>query len=475
MCNTGNLQKGLRRRLLVAILGLMTVAPSTAWAVGYTVYVPAPNAVDDTANLQAALDACVAQGRGCTVQLATGNYLTRQLVAYNFRGTFKGTGKNKTIVEALPNLPVTACFDFENCEWWPPDTASHIWPDLIIFVDGDIKVSDLTIRATAVPATEPYTMVGWELRALISAIRVMGQSRTTASIERVAIEGMPDDSETGFWGYNLANGIAFVGELPLPRHLPQDFYLFRGTLSVSGSSFRNSASGVYPGLVKDGRITIGGSPSKGNVFENIAAGIDLESIENSLVEVSHNAATGMFASMWAVPWWDRIPTKPSLFLIHDNKFRPTGPYADGIILLDDPTNKWIYALIYNNTVEAQDIGYGGISVYNTKGTTIWNNTVAGNGADGIGLWGTTYSAVLGNSVRDFTPAPDLAQIVLDADTSHSTVVCRTSSDNAMNLGTSNKLIGCQEVGSNAEAFKISPGPSRMNAEPRILRRRPLAH
>jgi hypothetical protein len=49
-----------------------------------------PNGSDDTDNIQAALNACVAKGPGCTVQLQAGTYLTRQLVTYNFQGTFKG-------------------------------------------------------------------------------------------------------------------------------------------------------------------------------------------------------------------------------------------------------------------------------------------------------------------------------------------------------------------------------------------------
>ena len=216
-----------------------------------------------------------------------------------------------------------------------------------------------------------------------------------------------------------------------------------------------SAAGSF---FRDSRVTIGGSPAAGNVFEDVLIGVDLESIENSVVEVSHNKAAGAWASAWAIPWCCYLPTKPSLFLIHDNTFKPTGPYADGIFLQDDPTNNWIYGLIYNNTVEAQDIGNGGIRAYSTKGTTIVNNKVSGNGAHGIGIWNGTYAAVLGNDVKSFTASPDLAQIVLDGTTTHSTVVCKTSKDTAMNLGTDNKLIGCQQLGSSVSASKPSSRP-----------------
>ena len=81
--------------VLALCIGLLLATPTAAWAGGYTVFVPAPNGVDDTANLQRALDDCVRIGRDCTVQLAGGRYLTRQLVAYNFHGTFKGKGKTR--------------------------------------------------------------------------------------------------------------------------------------------------------------------------------------------------------------------------------------------------------------------------------------------------------------------------------------------------------------------------------------------
>ena len=85
-------REGLRGALLWGILGLILLLPTTVWAGGHTVKVPPPNGVDDTANIQAALNACVAYGPGCTVKLAAGKYLTQQVVVYNFQGTFKGMG-----------------------------------------------------------------------------------------------------------------------------------------------------------------------------------------------------------------------------------------------------------------------------------------------------------------------------------------------------------------------------------------------
>jgi hypothetical protein len=101
---------GLRVALLWGILGLIMILPATVWAGVHTVKVQPPNGTDDTANIQAALDACVAGGKNCTVQRTAGNYLAKQLVTYNFRGTFKGMGRD----------------DFATLKW--PHFDHYIWP-----------------------------------------------------------------------------------------------------------------------------------------------------------------------------------------------------------------------------------------------------------------------------------------------------------------------------------------------------------
>ena len=97
----------MKRISILLWLFFICVAAASAWAGSHIVYVPPTNGTDDTVNIQKALDACVAYGKTCTVQLAAGTYFTKQLVEYNFQGTFKGMGTNTTKIEALPNLLVT--------------------------------------------------------------------------------------------------------------------------------------------------------------------------------------------------------------------------------------------------------------------------------------------------------------------------------------------------------------------------------
>lgn len=52
------------KRFSILLLILCTcLTAATAWAGSHIVYVPPPNGTDDTSNIQAALDTCVACGK----------------------------------------------------------------------------------------------------------------------------------------------------------------------------------------------------------------------------------------------------------------------------------------------------------------------------------------------------------------------------------------------------------------------------
>jgi hypothetical protein len=465
--------------LQLVLLACLIAAPTAAWAGSRTIYVPPPNGTDDTTNIQAALDACVAYGPGCTVQLQAGNYLTKQLVAYNFRGTFKGLGMDRTTIEALPNLPVVLLDPVTQGECFP-NTTTCPWPSLIIFVDGDINISDLSIHITAPPGTATAPWQGFT--TLLDALRFMGQHPTDVSIDRISIEGLPDNSASSFGivlgfgvGFNVVNEIIYTGELPRSTK-PFDYYLLSGSLTVRNSSFKTAMDGVsQDGFLRSSHVTIGGSPSTGNTFENVYVGMDIEASESSVFEISHNESSGIANGMWVIPWQPVfVPSSPSLYLIHDNKFLTTGSPAQGIFLFNDPTNPWIEAMIWNNSVEPQDILSDGIDANNTKGTAIWNNNITGTGFDAIGLFGSTLSRVIGNNVSGFTPDPSvgLAQIYLDPATTQDLIVCAESNATVLNQGTNNIIIGCQQEAATSATATKSAAPAAATPRPGLPKGKP---
>ncbi len=466
------------KRISILLLILFTcLTAATAWAGSHIVYVHPPNGTDDTTNIQAALDTCVAYGKNCTVQLAAGTYFTRQLVEYNFQGTFKGKGKDITIIQALPYLPVTLDF-LQPCQ---PNSTTCLWPTLMIFVDGNISISDLSVHmyASEGTATAPWPRFG--STSIDTGIRLMGQySTTNVHIDRVEMEGSPD-STSGF-GFNVNNGIMYTGELSGSSANPLDspcgaaggFYFVSGSYTVRNSSFKSMGDGVsQDGCVRSTRVTIGGSPSTGNTFENHNTGIDLESAENSNFEVSYNVASGIGSSMGVVPWIESVflPSKPSRYSIHDNTFLTTAPVATGVILYSDtPDDPWIDAVIWNNNIQLQYGPSDGIDAVNTRGTVILNNTVTGSGWDAIGLYGSTSSTLMLNNVSGFAPDPSTgstAQIYLDSGTSRDLVVCAESTDTVLNQGKKNVLVGCQRAATTPEAETRSEAPGSSVPHPRF--------
>ena len=469
---------GLRSALLWGVLGLALALPTTVWAAGHTIKVRPPSGVDDTATIQAALDAAVTSGPDSTVQLAAGRYLTQQLAVYNFHGTFKGMGKDRTTIEALPNLQVTP--GFGNSPVLPNGTTNR-WPSLVIFVDGDIRVSDLSIKVTAPPGTAAATWLldDSPVNFLLDAIRIMGTTKTNVCVEGISIEGLPDDSPTS-WGFNVVNGVYFAGELARST-VDLDYYHLSGSFTVRNTSMKSTGTGAaVGGYIQDANVTIGGSPAAGNVFENALVGLDIEGGQNSHFEISHNRSEGMWYSMWVASWLGVSQAIPAHYSIHDNTFITIGPSASfGIYLPDDPAKPWIRATIFNNTIEQKsDSLWAGIGAYDTMDTVLWNNTITGSGAAAIqlggDLGGDALCTVLDNHIRGFYADPSfgLAQIHLGPATSHNLVVCSSPLDTVLNQGTKNIIIGGWPQSTTAvESPRLMATPASPAAHPEFMKRK----
>jgi hypothetical protein len=443
------------RRLLAGLCVLVLAGGCASGATSpspTTVTAPAPGGTDDTSGIQAALDACVKHGPDCTVQLQAGTYRTSQIVATNFRGTFKGAGQDQTIIEALPALPVTAPDPLIKGECMPNTTTCR-WSSLIIFVDGDIEVSDLAIHVTATggQATAPWTIGGTALTSLVDALRFMGQRPTNAAVDRVAIEGRRDDANAGFGGYNLVNGILYAGELPRSS-TPFDYYPLSGSLTVRSSSFTSMNDGGFAdGFLDSVHVTIGGSASAGNRFEDVKSGIDLETAQGSTLDVSFNTTSAALVSMSMEPWQPAfVPASPSTCAIHDNTFVTANDVrSKGIVLQDDPANRWIQAKITHNAITLVGQRTEAIAVHDAAGTAISDNTVTGTTGDAraVSLWGVTKGSVTGNDLTGLAADPKASpsQIYLDPATAETQVACSSPSNTVFDEGTGNTLTGCTQT------------------------------
>ena len=461
----------MRWRTIGLLLGLSLLMCVPVLATDNIYWVSAPSGGDDTAMLQDALT-YGASHPGCTVQLAAGTYLTSQLFAQDFHGTFKGKGMDVTIIQALPNLEVSQ----DQPVWKNPPSLENKYPMLILFFGGDIRVSDMTIRANEItPLAGWYDYLGQPeaFTWLWSILEFMGESTMNVVVTRVAIEGAYDESQPAWDHYNSSAGVEIDPYPPLEVEFPGQL---SGTFRISASRIDTVAQGIAAAVLRDARFTIGGSPSEANLIQNCEFGVWFIDLDSSTVNSSFNdvSVVGPFGygGFVVFQFWSHPVETPSSFLFHDNRIKATGAYEDGIWLVDFGTvfgeGKTGDFAISNNeiTVEpSQGIPAVGIQTDFTEGTIISNNRIVGSGLFGILLEGDNQAMVKANNVNRVTA--DVAPISLMKNlwyapdlvipTKDSTVVGFGTKTNVYDEGVNNTLVGVNNMQGNP------PGPAIRDA------------
>jgi len=104
----------------------------------------------------------------------------------------------------------------------------------------------------------------------------------------------------------------------------------------------------------------------------------------------------------------------------------------------------------------------------------WATPTTGFAAyDGIGLWSSTLSTVIGNNIGGFTiNAKRYAQIYLDPLTTHDRVVCAEPSDTLLNQGTVSIVNGCRQAAATSDAAPKIATPAGSTAKPGVPKRKP---
>jgi hypothetical protein len=456
----------MRWRTVGLLLGLSLVISVPALAANYVVKVGPPGGVDDTVMLQTALNYCASHGPGCVMQLTAGSFVTRQLFTQDFNGTIKGMGMDKTSIEAYAPLPVS---EMKPC--W--SDAPTLWPELIQFDDGDISISDLAIRVTApVATTEWFDDAAGEVKVheLVVVLRVTGEY-ANLSLNRVKIEGGLADVDTGIWG-RLNTDYAVVAE---PWNWPGPLV---GTMSIKDSVFLNVNIGIAAYYLGSSKVTIGGSPSTGNLFEDVEVPITLGQLDGSSSEISYN---NIIRTNWLGIELNQAPLEPtrtaSRFVVEHNDITVVPTYIidanwwpDAIDIWDwnwdDPTSVKSEFVVSHNTIRRAPNTGVGVGLSQDSGSIVSNNEISGYGWANISLDGSTQDMLLGNNVQHFTaeetPYGTFAPIWLTETTSNCTVVGGQNATDVVDLGTNNTLVGVNNMQGNP------PGPSIRDAMKRKM-------
>jgi len=198
----------------------------------------APSGGDDTAALQEALDRCSGATRPCTVTLCGGTFRTGILRVREFRGTLRGRGPERTVLRALPDLPVSDDpRDFFRAD---PFALNQAWPYLVQFVEGRGRIEDLGILVPA-PPPESTPTTGWYLLddgpifELRGALLFSGRKPVDFEVRDVRIVA---EDPGGDLGTTAFHGVELGGLLHDPDD-PGDFPVFPagGRFLVTDSAF----------------------------------------------------------------------------------------------------------------------------------------------------------------------------------------------------------------------------------------------
>lgn len=252
-----------------------------------------PTGISDTKNLQCAIDLAVKAGRGSVVELAgpTGRpFYTAQLVAKNLKGTIRGEGMKRTIIQNLPDLCVTPVDYFSAPPTPPPSPASgscpagkNPWPILLTVDGGDVVVSDLAIQIVGDAPTKqwklsfisvgPFTM----LQAAIGATGAGPRIR----VARVSLSG---EFNTVTGGLNVENGIAFTG--PFNGGTGKEL---SGYYELTDSSIKTMFRASFVSWVKDATVVV-----ENNTFDSLGFAGVFNGLTNTDVKFVKNKGTSIY-------------------------------------------------------------------------------------------------------------------------------------------------------------------------------------
>jgi hypothetical protein len=452
--------------LAVALLGLLA-APAFAHSHGHAaVFCVHPSGGDDTHNIQKAFDRAVKAGPGSTVQLSAGNFYMNNILVKDFRGFFKGAGKCKTVIDTrrgkYPNGPGVTVV---------PDVAYFSF--LIGFVGGNVRVSNMSFDITAAEPAKPW---GGEQTNLSGVFVVTGNA--SSAFDRVRFRAHAGDAD----GYNVEGDIVIFGPVGGTG----------GVHTVTRCSFAGR-EGIEVGGLWGGRLTVGGSPAMGNVFDNYYCCCRFEGSSDSTIVMSHSrmraSAGGVIMIMQGAgaPSAADLPPLPApRYVIRDNTMLASKVTADdgsilagagGVLAWDD---SWVYgepsrldAVIAHNTIVLDNGGLdGGINGIGAQGIRTLYNHISGTGVAGIDAGTDIYASfhipaapakgwkIIGNDISRVNPlnafGGNAAQIWLGQESSHCLVVGGCMPTTVLDQGTDNILINVNELLASSSARAAAP-------------------
>lgn len=299
----------------------------------------APNGVDDTIELQSALDRCSGAESWCEVRLCRGVFRTAPLRVGDFRGVLRGARRGRTVIQALPDLQVN-----NNVPYWHDDPLEGLdpWPYLLQLIGGRGEIRDLTVEIPTPPAGLGPTQGWYELEIvgadptleMAGAILITGQDPVAFEVNRVRVVAGPYP-ESELFGTTVMAGVSFRGllfNLADPGGFP--VYPVTGQLQIWESEFTGMVSGVELGELDEAEVVIAQ-----NDIEALLA-VDMLDGSRSRVRVYRNQWDVGFVGVQVILNIDGEPSLDNTFLVSRNRgtVGPYWGYSSGVYFADS----WIH-------------------------------------------------------------------------------------------------------------------------------------
>jgi hypothetical protein len=388
-----------------------------SYACGKVFKVHATDGADITADLKQAFEDAKAAGPGSVVQLPRGNFELGFIEIDEFYGSFVGAGKGRTVLTAETGL---------DCSVITPEDP---WAWLIIFVGGDVFMSDMTLKY---PKGESVCNDGRGLDGL------MLMDCNKAWVNNVEFIG----EKLGDWWYHCWNALA-LGATSFD-------------MKVTNCTFDAFGWGTQIIGVNGGKFTLG-SKNNGNTFNDCAqASVFYDFINSSFQFVCNKVNTPLWGEalqLWNAPQGSSSTegqTKTSSCIVEGNEFNLVG--AIGVWLGDDrlywhpEENLPVLFQVKNNKFNMNnDESAGafsiGIDAPFVKGPLICNNQFTGTCDIGIRA-ATGIDKYVENGLvlwNDFSKTNSTtASIFLDEMTKNWKVIGNVNAS-VVNLGTGNVI------------------------------------
>jgi hypothetical protein len=229
-----------------------------------------PTGLDDTANIQCAIDAAVTGGPGMTIRLAPGTFRTKQIYIHDFVGTLRGSGVHQTTIVNLPNLYVEPDHGVP-----APDNPQ---PYLFSFFGGDYTVAHLTFRAVGEQPTTLWSWPGCENNHVFHGLIGVFGDEVHANFFQIAIRGRA--TESAHYGYNIMQGIFALGVMG--DEMPP----IAGKIHITHSTFRGLTLAAAFFNLKDADVAF-----NTNTVSDAWEAVDFTDQVDSQIMVANNRIT----------------------------------------------------------------------------------------------------------------------------------------------------------------------------------------